>query len=223
MLKTFLALKELIYPTTCAGCNLIGIQICNTCGENWQAAPKLNFVGKQKLYFVAKYNPQSARIILSAKENTNKFCIDLLAHCIARSITFALPVSIWAQQITITTIPSSPAAIRRRGRDHISELAKQVVKLLATENISATYIPILYLAKNIKDQSGLNSSQRAQNLSGAFSIKNCEIPTGDLFLIDDLVTTGASIQEGVRALANAKISITAVITACAVGRNSLIR
>ena len=223
MLKTFLALKELIYPTTCAGCNLIGIQICNTCGENWLAAPKLNFIGKHKLYFVADYNPQSARIILSAKENTNKFCIDLLASAIARSIASALPVSIWAQQIKITTVPSSPAAIRRRGRDHVSELADQVVKLLAKENIFATYIPILYLAKNIRDQSTLNSSQRAQNLSGAFSIKNCEIPKGDIYLIDDLVTTGASIQEGVRALSNAKISITAVITACAVGRNSLIR
>ncbi len=223
MLKTFLTLKELIYPTTCAGCNLIGIEICNTCGENWLAAPRLNFIGKHNLYFVADYNPQSAKIILSAKENSNKFCIDLLASAIARSIAFALPVSIWVQQITITTVPSSPAAIRRRGRDHVSELADQVVKLLAKENIFATYIPILYLAKNIKDQSNLNSSQRAQNLSGAFSIKNCEIPKGDIYLIDDLVTTGASIQEGVRALANAKISITAVITACAVGRNSLIR
>ena len=223
MLKTFLALKELIYPTTCAGCNLIGIEICNTCGENWLAAPRLNFIGKHNLYFVADYNPQSAKIILSAKENSNKFCIDLLASAIARSIAFALPISIWVQQITITTVPSSPAAIRRRGRDHVSELADQVVKLLAKENILATYIPILYLAKNIRDQSKLNSSQRAQNLSGAFSIKNCEIPKGDLYLIDDLVTSGASIQEGVRALANAKISITAVITACAVGRNSLIR
>lgn len=223
MLKTFVALKELIYPTTCAGCNFIGIQICNTCGENWLVAPKLNFVGKHKLYFVADYNPQSARIILSAKENSNKFCIHLLAQCIARSIAFALPLSIWAQQITITTVPSSPAAIRRRGRDHVSELANQVVKLLAKENIFATYLPILYLSKNIKDQSKLNGAQRAHNLSGAFSIKNCEIPKGDLFLIDDLVTTGASIQEGIRALANAKISITAVMTACAVGRNSLIR
>lgn len=223
MLKTFVALKDLIYPTTCAGCNFIGIQICDTCGENWLVAPKLNFVGKHKLYFVADYNPQSARIILSAKENSNKFCIHLLAQSIARSIAFALPLSIWAQQITIITVPSSPAAIRRRGRDHVSELANQVVKLLAKENIFATYLPILYLSKNIKDQSKLNSAQRAHNLSGAFSIKNCEIPKGDLFLIDDLVTTGASIQEGIRALANAKISITAVMTACAVGRNSLIR
>ncbi len=223
MLKTFLALKELIYPTTCAGCNFIGIQICNTCSENWLAEPRLNFIGKHKLYFVANYNPQSARIILSAKENSNKFCIDLLASCIARSIAFALPVCIWGQQITITTVPSSPAVIRRRGRDHVHVLADQVVKLLAKENIFATYIPILYLAKNIRDQSKLNSSQRAQNLSGAFSIKNCEIPKGDFYLIDDLVTTGASIQEGVKALANAKISITAVITAGSVGRNSLIR
>jgi orotate phosphoribosyltransferase len=44
-----------------------------------------------------------------------------------------------------------------------------------------------------------------------------------VILIDDLVTTGASIQEGVRALTEAKITVDAVVTACAVGRNSLIR
>ncbi len=223
MIKTLAALKELVYPTTCAGCNLLGTQLCNSCSETWFTPPKLNYLGESKLYFVANYNPQSARIILAAKEDGNVFCINLLARCIARSIIFALPESFIAQPVAIITIPSSPAAIRRRGRDHISQVAKQVVKNLAVENIPATYSPVIYLSKNIKDQSKLNSRQRTQNLSGAFSVKNCEIPSGDLFLIDDLVTTGASIQEGVRALANAKIGITAVITACAVGRNSLIR
>ena len=51
---------------------------------------------------------------------------------------------------------------------------------------------------------------------------SCEIPQGAVYLIDDLITTGASMLEGARALSEAKITIAAGITACAVGRISLI-
>jgi predicted amidophosphoribosyltransferase len=60
-------------------------------------------------------------------------------------------------------------------------------------------------------------------MSHAFLAKSSPISQSAVILIDDLVTTGASIQEGVRALAEAKITIDAVVTACAVGRKSLIR
>jgi PAS domain-containing protein len=77
--------------------------------------------------------------------------------------------------------------------------------------------------KKIKDQSDLNGLQRKENMSHAFIVKSSSISQSAVILIDDLVTTGASIQEGVRALTEAKITVDAVVTACAVGRNSLIR
>jgi orotate phosphoribosyltransferase len=61
-----------------------------------------------------------------------------------------------------------------------------------------------------------------ENTKGNFVVKSCEIPQGAIYLIDDLITTGASMLEGVRALSEAKISIAAAVTACAVGRISLI-
>ena len=61
-----------------------------------------------------------------------------------------------------------------------------------------------------------------QNTYGMFEVTSCENPQGAIFLIDDLVTTGASIKEGMRALFEAKITIAAGVTACAVGRISLI-
>jgi predicted amidophosphoribosyltransferase len=69
----------------------------------------------------------------------------------------------------------------------------------------------------------LNGLQRKENMNHAFLVKSSLISQSAVILIDDLVTTGASIQEGARALAEAKITIDAVVTGCAVGRNSLIR
>jgi len=79
------------------------------------------------------------------------------------------------------------------------------------------------LAKKSKDQSTLNSGERLVNMKNAYIVNNSLNSQDGIFLIDDLITTGASIKEGVRALAEAKITVNGIITACAVGRNSLIR
>jgi predicted amidophosphoribosyltransferase len=120
------------------------------------------------------------------------------------------------------TVPSSKSSIRRRGRDHINFLALEVVKKIASRNLAVEYFPILIAKKNIKDQSKLNSSQRSENTKGNFGVIGCEFPQGAIFLIDDLVTTGSSMLEAARALSEAKMTVTALVSACAVGRNSLI-
>ena len=77
--------------------------------------------------------------------------------------------------------------------------------------------------KKIKDQSDLNGLQRKENMNHAFIVKSSPISQSSVIMIDDLVTTGASIQEGVRALTEALITVDAVVSACAVGRYSIIR
>ena len=162
-------------------------------------------------------------MILAAKESGNREAVKLIAKSITRSTIFAISNLSISQPINLVTIPSQLSAIRRRGRDHISDLAQEVIIQLKRQNIDATYLPILKPTKKIKDQSDLNGLQRKENMNHAFLVKSSLISQSAVILIDDLVTTGASIQEGVRALAEAKITIDAVVTGCAVGRNSLIR
>ena len=103
------------------------------------------------------------------------------------------------------------------------ESAKVVIIKLEAIGITAFHLPLLIPSKKIQDQSKLNSQQRKANIYQAFLVRKSEVSIGGVILIDDLVTTGASILEGIRALHEAKITINAVVTACAVGRNSLIR
>jgi predicted amidophosphoribosyltransferase len=99
----------------------------------------------------------------------------------------------------------------------------QVIKELSQINVQAYYQPILFIQKKIKDQSNLNSKARRKNIESAYRVNGSVISQSPTILVDDLITTGSSIQEALRALRDAKITIDAVITACAVGRNSLIR
>ena len=76
-------------------------------------------------------------------------------------------------------------------------------------------IDCLQLSRRVQDQSGLHRQERALNLAGAFSLKSRA--RGELILVDDVVTTGATLREAARAVNtqgfHAVGSVTA-ITAC---------
>lgn len=192
------SLKELVFPDICIGCSSPNSKFCFNCQLNWKSPVKKSYVGSNPLYFKSNYGTEAASIIFAVK--------DMKINSL----------------ISIVTVPSSKSSIRRRGSDHINFLALEVVKKIASRNLAVEYLPILIAKKNIKDQSKLNGRQRSENTMGNFGVIGCEFPQGAIFLIDDLVTTGSSMLEAVRALSEAKMTVTALVSACAVGRNSLI-
>jgi len=223
VLKSIHSLKDLIYPNICICCGKTDAIVCPNCSEYWLANPKKSKVDGNILFFVTTYNEITSPVILAAKEAGNADSVKLIARSIASSISFAILNLGISQPINLVTIPSQLSAIRRRGRDHIKDLVQEVIIQLNQQEIDAVYLPILKPIKKIKDQSNLNGLQRKENMSHAFTVKSSPISQSAVILIDDLVTSGASIHEGVRALGEAKITVDAVVTACAVGRNSLIR
>ena len=223
MLKSILSLKDLIYPKFCISCQKYGEFVCLKCEASWLVKPRKTKVVGIDHYFVEDYNEYSRRIILASKESGNKLALNLLANAVARSIKFAVSEKKFRAQINLVSIPSQKNVIRSRGRDHIGDLIFQVIVALSEMGFAAKYLPILSLAKKSKDQSTLNSGERLVNMKNAFIVNNSINSQDGIFLIDDLITTGASIKEGVRALTEAKITVNGIITACAVGRNSLIR
>ena len=222
MINSLKSLKELVFTKVCIACAAPEFWLCPTCLLPWNISVKKNCIGGKPIYFKCDYTSKTASVILAAKESNDLNAIALLASAISQSIAFSIADLRLSEVITLITIPSAPSAIRRRGRDHINTLAKYVQRDLQQKSITAYYAPILFQKKSIRDQSQLSSQQRMENTKGKFVVKSCEIPQGAVYLIDDLLTTGASILEGVRALSEAKITIAAGVTACAVGRISLI-
>jgi predicted amidophosphoribosyltransferase len=221
--NSILSLKDLLFPRYCISCEKYGDYICLRCQAIWLAKPRKTKVEDIDHYFIENYNEYSSRVILAAKEIGNKIAVDLLANSIARSIKFAVLENKFKGQINLVSIPSQKNVIRNRGRDHISDLTSQVIITLSRMGFNSKYFPILSVAKKSKDQSTLNSQERFKNMQNAFIVNNSLNSQDGIFLVDDLITTGASIREGVRAMGEAKITVNGIITACAVGLNSLIR
>lgn len=93
---------------------------------------------------------------------------------------------------TIVTAPSSPAAVRRRGHRHLDDL----VRLAAGVRVHPGH---LRHTRRVADQAGLNRASRAANLAGAMRA-SAALAGRDIVIVDDVVTSGATVREAVRAV-----------------------
>lgn len=92
-------------------------------------------------------------------------------------------------------IPLSKKRQRERGFNQAEILARGLAQNFAYE-LSLELIKI----KNTKAQSGLNARKRVSNLTDAFKWSG-QIPLNrDVLLIDDVITTGATISEAAKVL-----------------------
>jgi predicted amidophosphoribosyltransferase len=216
VLQTLRSLSSLIYPPYCLICFKAGEQICNKCKQNWQQVIKSGKFDLIPQFFTNYYNPESMKLILAAKENGNLIARKLLATSILNSLNYAICQLKLIGEINLVSIPSRGSAVRKRGRSHIDELANEIVTNGKEMGLKITHQKILHLIKKVKDQSNLNKLQRSQNMSGAYLAIAPKNSINNLIIIDDLITTGASIHEGIRALSVINLRPVAIITACAV-------
>jgi predicted amidophosphoribosyltransferase len=73
--------------------------------------------------------------------------------------------------------------------------------------------PVLRHSRKVRDQSGLHHNERWNNLKGAFVVDAKQISGQKALLIDDLVTTGATLYEAARALRYAGFEVIGAVTA----------
>ena len=156
------------------------------------------------------------KLILAAKEDGNALARKLLATSILNSLNQAINDLKLIGEINLVSIPSRSSAVRKRGRSHIDELAKEIITNSKEIGLEITHQKILQVIKKVKDQSNLNKLQRSQNMMGAYLAIAPKNSINNLIIIDDLITTGASIHEGIRALSVINLRPVAIITACAV-------
>jgi predicted amidophosphoribosyltransferase len=112
-------------------------------------------------------------------------------------------------KVLLMPVPSRPDSFRRRGFVPAKLLAVEVSKTLRREHsILARVFDVAQLSRGVRDQAILNKLQRQENLHGAMSIRasstGARATTIDglkphLVLLDDVVTTGATLGELARA------------------------
>jgi predicted amidophosphoribosyltransferase len=99
-------------------------------------------------------------------------------------------------------MPPSAASLRARGRDHVRELAGRAVRELCGAGLPARESRLLRRRGRVRDSAGLSVGERRANLAGTFVLGRDGVPReGVLVLVDDVVTSGATLTEAAAVLA----------------------
>lgn len=108
---------------------------------------------------------------------------------------------IWENSVLVP-VPLSKKRFKERGYNQSEELAKELSKVL---NVPVV-LNVLLKTKSTESQMKLKKEAREKNLQGAFAVKNnIKCPTAHfiykrVFLVDDVYTTGSTMQECAKTL-----------------------
>ena len=211
MVTNLASLSELIFPSRCIGCSALGIALCSKCRRGWNPhfyQTRLPVRDSQTNLTVTSsvvYSDIASKILLAAKESHIKSADALLAEAIFHSLTLILRNE-WID--SLVPIPSRKSAARLRGRQFIEEISN-LVSLRSGIPVRS----ILTHQRKVRDQSGLHIQERRNNLDGALVVQGNRGGFGRTLLVDDLVTTGATLSEAARALRYAGIEVVGAVTA----------
>lgn len=108
---------------------------------------------------------------------------------------------VFPPETIVIPIPLHPWRERRRGFNQSELIARCLCK--ENSNLSCD-ISVLVRVKNTTPQIELSHTERTKNLTGSFAVRNPDLVRDKtILLLDDVKTTGSTIEEAARALKEA--------------------
>ncbi|MEV4614065.1 ComF family protein [Kitasatospora sp. NPDC049258] len=223
-------LLELLLPTACAGCPVGRGQLCPACrgvlvaARPGPATPSPAPPGLPPVHAAGPYGEPLRGLLLAHKERGALRLARPLGTLLAGAVRSAAD---GCGPLLLVPVPSTRRSVRARGHDPMLRLARAAAAELRRSGRAALVAPALRQTRRVADQAGLGAADRRRNLHGALVV-----PPGlrgrlaragrgrRLVLVDDLVTSGASLAEAARALSAAGHPPVAAATVAAVPRRS---
>ncbi len=206
---------ELFFPSFCLGCNNEGILLCGDCQATLDVSEYHYCLCNQKplrlpkggkctrcrdkklagVYTALPYQEKALtrKLIHNFKyepylKSLAKPLIGIFAEHMAKS-GLAKP-EIWVNSV-LMPIPMELSSQKRRGYNQAEELVRELSLLLTIPVENA-----LVKTRKTENQMKLSAKERQENVKGVFAIKNPASITGKkIFLVDDVYTTGATMEE----------------------------
>jgi len=106
-----------------------------------------------------------------------------------------------ARPQALVPVPLHPTRLRQRGYDQALELARPLARAFGLPLCAQS----LHRVRATPPQSELDAASRRHNIRSAFAARAGELP-GHVALVDDVMTTGATLAEACRALQRAGVA-----------------
>ncbi len=196
-------IAHLLYPWKCVFCESVlkDTDICRECEEKLpytvgdSAMQKFPFIDKcvSPLYYKDKVRASVHRYKFGGCSAYSRRYAALMSDCVENNLDCrSIDVISW--------IPLSKKRLRQRGYDQ--------ARLLAEEIAAKTGLPCRQLLQKVKNNSAQSltrdAKQRRKNVAGVYALDDGADVSGlRILLVDDVVTTGATMSEAARILRKA--------------------
>lgn len=222
------ASADLLLAERCVGCARPGPCLCAGCGACLQALPFLARPvpcppGLDRVFAVAEYAGVARDALVGHKEDARLALTGPLGRALALSVLAVVSGASggWIDPIRLVPVPSRPAVVRQRGHDPVRRMARASLRALRSAGVPAVVSPALRVRRRLEDQSGLGAAARRLNVRGAFEpAARSRLDAAPVVVVDDIVTTGATAAEAVRALRAAGADVLGVAVVAATRRRA---
>lgn len=207
-------LWDALFPRFCVGCGREGRILCTTCHETW--APdggvdncrKLSFAQEdglqESMWFLAHYADPVARGLLTTwKYHFDESAWATLARRLQPSLTLLHLRAAMADIEAVVPVPLSRERCAERGFDQAAIIAEWIA--------AGIHRPVLHLLERKfttghQAERSISERKRAMAASPFFVRKDVQELSQRILLVDDVWTTGATMQAAARVLTAAGVT-----------------
>ncbi|MGJ8721648.1 MAG: ComF family protein [Salinibacterium amurskyense] len=203
----------LLMPVECAGCQRADRALCDECAPSMVAQPSVQSTPQHlAVHYALRYEGRVRRVLLAFKNHHRTDLSRPLARAFVPALLRAIeaaeqteaatrfedagpsevaaPTGASARPLQIVAVPSSRRAFRTRGYHPMA---------LVLHAAGVRHARVLRVAQETRSQKLLSAEQRARNVLGAF-IATRSLAGIRVIIVDDVLTTGATIDEAARAI-----------------------
>jgi len=140
-------------------------------------------------------------IVLESKTTGTMECITIIGCAFFEMILdISTDIDIGTtKKSVVVSVPTHQSKVRSRGFNHLHDILDVVSKEKSMNSFTVSQ-KALSAIRTTKDQVGKTKTERIENLKGAFSADENIVKGKVVFVIDDVTTTGATLNEARRAL-----------------------
>lgn len=202
---TLTELGDLILPRRCGACRRPGELICPPCRARLEPG-RSRVIAGVPVHAALAYRGPAAALVRAVKSGGETELLRPLSALLAPLLRAEIGAALDAgdADIAVTTIPLTARSARRRGQDLVATLVR---------GTGVRPIPTLAWTTPPTTLEGLSAEARRRARAGALRARGT--PPRRLILVDDIVTTGATLADAIRVLTGEGAHIRAVLALAA--------
>lgn len=205
------AMVDLVLPLECGGCGAPGTRWCTRCAASLRVTVDEPHVVTPRVdpgvpvFALGRYGGVRRRTIVALKDHGRRDLVAPLARALALGIDRLIAWGIVPASLVVVPAPTRRLSARRRGGDPVTRIATAAT----ARGPGLQVMPALRTTAFARDSVGLGTAARQRNIAGR--VRLTARPGGDVLVVDDVVTTGATARESVGTLREGGVRVSAVL------------